>query len=181
MTKVIYEEFEKIESLKIGDDLFACNTSLEIFHKEFNQMSRMDDNLFTYEVEIPRLTSTRGDDEVELTGEESSDSDDEDKVAEIVMIDTNDDWIMSGIKTYHGYMKNHGQTMENGRNPLLLNTVVNHSYSRMDIRNGQLVAGKMMDIVMDHTLKDEALKNKAIMEGVIEEDDESHKKKMGLL
>ncbi|GKB60610.1 hypothetical protein Tco_0916796 [Tanacetum coccineum] len=81
---------------------------------------------------------------------------------------------MSGIKTYHGYMKNHGRTIEYGKNPLLLNTVVNHSYLIMDIRNGQLVVGKMMDIVMDGRLKDEALKNKAIMEGMIDDDDESH-------
>nr|GEU77907.1 C2 calcium/lipid-binding domain, CaLB [Tanacetum cinerariifolium] len=136
MTKVIKEEFEKFESLKISDDSFTCNTSLEIFHNEFNRMKRMDDNLFTYEVEIPRLASipcnlnkeddskqqiidgsdvdmeydpsnveftewlalnfynyktmdqytknalwiywTRADDEVELTDEESFDSDDDD-------------------------------------------------------------------------------------------------------
>nr|GEU81141.1 hypothetical protein [Tanacetum cinerariifolium] len=246
MTKVIKEELEKLNSLKISDDSFTCNTSLEFFCKEFNRMSRMDDNLFTYVVEIPGLVSilcdlnkeddskqqmthgldvdmeydpsnveysewlaskfynhktmdqymkntlwiywTRGDDKVELTDEESSDSDDGDRVAEIFRIDTNvfdfetptckafkefnyllqidPDFLtkdidgfktyeiirmtgcMSGIKTYHGYMKNHGQTMEYGRNPLLLNIIINHSYSRMDIRNGQLVARKMMDIVM---------------------------------
>ncbi|GKE28131.1 hypothetical protein Tco_1443515 [Tanacetum coccineum] len=64
--------------------------------------------------------------------------------------------------------------MEYGRNPLLLNIVVSHSYSRMDIQNGQLVVGKMTDIVMDGKLKDEALKNKAIMEGMIDKDDKSH-------
>ncbi|GJV39551.1 hypothetical protein Tco_1417991 [Tanacetum coccineum] len=245
MTKVIKEEFEKLESQKISDDSFTCNTSLEIFHKEFNQMSRMDDDLFTYEVEMPRLASipcdlnkkddseqqmthgsdvdieydpsnveftewlgskfynhktmdqytknalwiywTRGDDEVELFDEESSDSDDEDEVAEIFRIDTNAfDFetptltknirmigYMSGIKTYRGYMKNHGHTMENRKNLLLLNIIVNHSRLKMDIQNGQLVAGKMMDIE-DGKLKDEALKNKAIMEGMIDDDDESH-------
>ncbi|GJT45553.1 VIER F-box protein 2 [Tanacetum coccineum] len=147
MTKVIKEEFEKLESLKIGDDSFACNTSLEIFYEKFNRISRMDDDLFTYEVEISGLANiscnlneeadseqqmthrsgddmeydpsnveftewlasnfynhktidhytknalwiywARGDDEVELTDEESSDSDDEDEVAEIFRIDTN--------------------------------------------------------------------------------------------
>nr|GEX17232.1 hypothetical protein [Tanacetum cinerariifolium] len=111
MTKVIKEEFEKLESLKISDDSFTCNTSLEIFHKEFNRMSRMDDDLFTYEVEISGLASipcdlddseqhrthglddpsniyyTRGDDEVKLTDEESSNY--EDEVFEIFRIDTN--------------------------------------------------------------------------------------------
>ncbi|GJY91990.1 hypothetical protein Tco_0507772 [Tanacetum coccineum] len=118
-----------------------------MFHNKFNRMSIMDDDLFTYEVEIPRLANipcalkeedeseqrmthrsyvdmesnpsnvefaewfaskfynhttmdqytenalwiyqTRGDDEVELTDEESSDSDDEDEVTEIFRIDTN--------------------------------------------------------------------------------------------
>ncbi|GKC74357.1 hypothetical protein Tco_1120240 [Tanacetum coccineum] len=147
MTKVIKEEFEKLESLKISADSFTCNTSLEIFHKEFNWMSRMNDDLFTYELKIHGLASvpcdlndeddskqqmthgldvdmeydpsnveftewlalkfynhkimdqytkkalwiywTRGDDEVELTDEEFSDSDDDDEVAEIFRIDTN--------------------------------------------------------------------------------------------
>nr|GEX80245.1 hypothetical protein [Tanacetum cinerariifolium] len=57
LTKVIKEEFEKLESFKIGDDSFACNTSREIFHEEFNRMSRMDDDLFAYEVEISGLAS----------------------------------------------------------------------------------------------------------------------------
>ncbi|GJW69242.1 hypothetical protein Tco_0123666 [Tanacetum coccineum] len=81
-------------------------------------MSRMDDDLFTYEVKIPGLASipcnlnneddlkqqmthgsdvnmkydpsnTKGDDEVELADEEFSDSDDEDEVAKIFRIDTN--------------------------------------------------------------------------------------------
>nr|GEY73968.1 VIER F-box protein 2 [Tanacetum cinerariifolium] len=147
MTKVIKEEFEKLESLKISDDSFTCNISLENFHNEFNRISRMDDDLFTYEVEIPGLASvpcnlnkgddskqqmthgsdvdmeydpsnvestkwsaskfynhktmdqytknalwiywTSGNDEVKLTDEESSDSDDEDEVTKIFRIDTN--------------------------------------------------------------------------------------------
>ncbi|GKE25039.1 hypothetical protein Tco_1436551, partial [Tanacetum coccineum] len=220
MTKVIKEEFEKLESLKISDDSFTCNTSLEIFHKEFNRMSRMDDDLFTYKVEIPGLASipcdlnkeddskqqmahgsnvdmeydpsnnalwiywTKGDDEVELTDEESSDFDDENEVAEIFRIDTNIlmdlkptknirmTGCMSGIKTYHRYMKNHGQTMEYGRNPLLLNIIVNHSYSRMDIQNGQLVAGKMIDIVMVGTFLEHTYHHGRM----IDDDDESHNK-----
>ncbi|GJY56236.1 reverse transcriptase domain-containing protein [Tanacetum coccineum] len=57
MTKVIKGEFEKPESQKISDDSFTCNTSLEFFHEEFNRMSRMDDDLFTYEVEISGLAN----------------------------------------------------------------------------------------------------------------------------
>ncbi|GJV68131.1 hypothetical protein Tco_1483640 [Tanacetum coccineum] len=120
MTKVIKGEFEKLESVMINDVSLTCNTSLEIFNEEFNRMSKMEDDLFTYEVEIDEVTNipcdlkkeddseqqiyktmdhytmkalwiywARGDDEVELTDEESSDSDNEDKVAKIFRIETN--------------------------------------------------------------------------------------------
>ncbi|GKD18311.1 hypothetical protein Tco_1207469, partial [Tanacetum coccineum] len=207
MTKVIKEEFEKLESLKISDDSFTCNTSLEFFYKEFNQMIIMDDDLFTYEVEIPGLASvpcdineeddleqqmthgsdvdmeydpsnveftkwlalkfynhktmdqytknalwiywTRGDDEVELTYEESSDSDDDDdEVAKIFRIDTNKD---------DGYC--------NGGN-LLGAYIVGNTLRYQNL--------EWHEALEDGKLKDEALKNKAIMEGMIDEDDESH-------
>ncbi|GJY12890.1 hypothetical protein Tco_0382199 [Tanacetum coccineum] len=147
MKKVIKGEFKKLESLKISDVSLTCNTSLKIFIEEFNRMSRMDDDLFTYKVEIAEVTNipcnlkmeddpeqqmsheynddmeydpfdvefteclaskifnyktmdhytmkalwihwTRGDDEVELTDEESSDSEDEDEVAKNLRIETN--------------------------------------------------------------------------------------------
>ncbi|GKA70122.1 hypothetical protein Tco_0776186 [Tanacetum coccineum] len=58
---------------------------------------------------------------------------------------------MSRIKTYHGYMKNHGPLMEYGKNSLPWNIIVNHSHLKVDIRNGQLVAGKMTNIVTEGT------------------------------
>ncbi|GKF42589.1 hypothetical protein Tco_0125931, partial [Tanacetum coccineum] len=102
MTKVIKEGFEKLES---------SDTSLEIFHNELNRMNRMDDDLFTYEVEILELancpcdlneedgleqqmthgsdddleydpSNARGDDEVELSDKESSDLNNEDLIDE---------------------------------------------------------------------------------------------------
>nr|GEU78638.1 hypothetical protein [Tanacetum cinerariifolium] len=119
--EVIKGEFKKLESIKISNVLLTCNTSLEIFNEEFNRMSIMEDDLFTYEVKIAEVTNipcdlknednskqqmshesdndmeydpsdiywARGDDEVELIDEESSDSDDEDEVAKIFRIETN--------------------------------------------------------------------------------------------
>ncbi|GKB79566.1 hypothetical protein Tco_0946461 [Tanacetum coccineum] len=55
--KVIKEEFKKLGLLKINDDSFACNTPLGTIFNEFNRLSGMDDDLFTYEVEIPGLSS----------------------------------------------------------------------------------------------------------------------------
>nr|GEZ92336.1 hypothetical protein [Tanacetum cinerariifolium] len=123
MTKVIKEGFKKFKS---GDDSIARNTSLEVFHNEFNRLNEMDDDLFTYEVEILELTNVpsskfynhgimdwytknvlwfywaRGNEEVELSDEESSYPNDENlidenEVAKIFRIETN------GFKTYVEY------------------------------------------------------------------------------
>nr|GEW74399.1 hypothetical protein [Tanacetum cinerariifolium] len=216
MTKVIKEEFEKLESLMINDVFLTCNTPLNIFNKEFNQMSRMDDDLFAYEVENSRIANipcdsnneddseqkiaheahdymeydpsdAKGDDEVELTDGETLDSNDNDEVATIFRIETNvfdfetpsckafkefnyllqinpdvltkilkDSKLLKNIrtirfmsetKTYHRYTKNHGLTLEYGLNPLWLGIV---------------------------RAEKETLRNKAIMEGLINEDDESN-------
>ncbi|GKD48335.1 hypothetical protein Tco_1277311 [Tanacetum coccineum] len=64
MTKVIKGEFEKIKDVKVEDVSLTCDTPLEVFNNEI-----------------------RGDDEVELTDEESPD--DMDEVAEVFRIDTN--------------------------------------------------------------------------------------------
>ncbi|GKD31402.1 hypothetical protein Tco_1242180 [Tanacetum coccineum] len=81
MTKVIKGEFKKLETIRINDLLLTCNTSLESFNEEFNRLSRIDDDLFTYKF--------RGNDETKLTDEESSASDYEDEVAQIFRIKTN--------------------------------------------------------------------------------------------
>ncbi|GKB23353.1 hypothetical protein Tco_0862754, partial [Tanacetum coccineum] len=111
MTKVIKGEFEKIKDVKVEDVSLACDTSLEVFNNEVNRLSRMNDDLFTYEVKVTNIPcdskmdddSEHEDDddmgydpsdvaftkydEVELTDEESSD--DKDEVAEVFRIDTN--------------------------------------------------------------------------------------------
>ncbi|GJU46354.1 hypothetical protein Tco_1203620 [Tanacetum coccineum] len=55
--KVIKEGSKKFGLLKINDDSFGCNTPLGAIFNEFNRLSGMNDDLFTYEVEIPRLSS----------------------------------------------------------------------------------------------------------------------------
>ncbi|GKA94550.1 hypothetical protein Tco_0816588 [Tanacetum coccineum] len=119
MEKIIKGEFEKLEDLKVKDVSLTCDTSLEVFNNEFNRLSGMDDDLFTYEVEVANILCDSnkdddseqrmsheadddmgydpsdvaftewlgGDDEVELTDEEFSDN--EDEVAEVFRIDTN--------------------------------------------------------------------------------------------
>nr|GEV62670.1 RNA-directed DNA polymerase, eukaryota [Tanacetum cinerariifolium] len=150
----------------------------------------------------------RGDDEVELTDEESAD--DMDEVAETYLLKTLRDsrpmkitrmiGSMNGTRTYRGSMRNHGLTLEFGPNPHQVNILASVSTIRLGVWNGQHVVGRMMDTVMEETYpkityivgnqlhyqdcewyealedsehKDKALRNKAIMEGFIKEDDES--------
>ncbi|GKC93219.1 hypothetical protein Tco_1158661 [Tanacetum coccineum] len=297
MTKVIKGEFKKFESVKISDVSLTCNTSLEIFNEELSWMGSMEDDLFTYEVEIAKATNiprdlkkeddserqmshesdddmeydpsnveftewldsknfnykkmdhytmkelwiywARGDDEVELTNEESSDFDDEDEVAKIFRIETNvfdfetplcrtfkefnyllqiDSNVLTkdidGFKTYEEYKDDciyewnkdvpwvHERPWtENGvwKEP----TPVKHHFKPFNYKSGcsewptcswkddeycnggnlpgAYIIGNTLryqdlewyEALKDGKLKEEALKNKAIMDGMIEEDDES--------
>nr|GEU95368.1 hypothetical protein [Tanacetum cinerariifolium] len=182
-------------------------------------MSSMDDDLFTYEVEIPRLATipcdlkdeddseqriTHGSDDdreydpsnVKFTkwlDVMSLDFDDEDEVAKIFRIDTNVCLakilrdlrltkiirmigFMNGMKICHGCMKNHGRIMKVAN--LLLE---GDRYCNEWNLPGAYIVGNTLryqdlewyEALKDGELKEEALKNKAIMEGIIDEDDES--------
>ncbi|GJX77390.1 hypothetical protein Tco_0324201 [Tanacetum coccineum] len=52
MTKGIKEEFKKIEDVKVEDVSLIYDTPFEIFNNEVSRLSGMDDDLFTYEVEV---------------------------------------------------------------------------------------------------------------------------------
>ncbi|GJX01119.1 hypothetical protein Tco_0185032 [Tanacetum coccineum] len=55
MTKVIKGEFEKIKDVKVEDVPLTCDASLEVFNDEVIRSSKMDDDLFTYEVEVANI------------------------------------------------------------------------------------------------------------------------------
>ncbi|GKB27446.1 hypothetical protein Tco_0866847 [Tanacetum coccineum] len=81
---------------------------------------------------------------------------------------------MNGTKTYHGYMKNHGLTLDwrkdgycNGGNfPGAY--IVGNTLRYQDL--------EWYEALKDSELKEEALRNKAIMEGLINKDVESNNK-----
>ncbi|GJS20071.1 hypothetical protein Tco_0448703 [Tanacetum coccineum] len=56
VTKVIKKEFEKLGFLEIDEDLFTYDTQLGMIFNEFNRLSRINDDLFTYEIEVPKPT-----------------------------------------------------------------------------------------------------------------------------
>ncbi|GKF67813.1 hypothetical protein Tco_0197492, partial [Tanacetum coccineum] len=66
MTKVIKGEFEKIKDIKVEHDSLACDSPLAVFNCEVSRLSKMKDDLFTYEVEIANiLCDLRVDDDSE--------------------------------------------------------------------------------------------------------------------
>ncbi|GJS15724.1 hypothetical protein Tco_0410196 [Tanacetum coccineum] len=56
MTKVIKEEFEKLGLLEIDEDLFTYDTQLGMIFNEFNRLCGINDDLFAYEIEVPKPT-----------------------------------------------------------------------------------------------------------------------------
>nr|GEU48754.1 hypothetical protein [Tanacetum cinerariifolium] len=213
MTKVIKGEFKKLEAIKINDVLLTFNTSPKIFNEEFNQMSRIEDDLFTYEVEI---AEARGDDEVELTDEESSDSDDEDEVANIFRIETNvfefETPLCRSFKEFNYLLQIHPNVLNKDIDGFKTyaeynddwiyewNKDVSWVHERPWMENGwptcswredgycnggnlprAYIVGNILryqdlewyDALKDIKLKEEALKNKAIKEEMIDDNDES--------
>nr|GEU36596.1 C2 calcium/lipid-binding domain, CaLB [Tanacetum cinerariifolium] len=188
--------------LKVDDISLTCDTSLKVFNNEFNRMSKMDDDLFTYEVEVANIPCDsnidddskqqmlheadddtgydpsdvaftewlglnffnyktmdqytkkalwiywiRGDNEVEITDEEFSDS--EDDVAEVFRIDTN---------------------IFNFETPMC-KAFNEFNYLLNSLRYQDLKWYKDLE---DNELKEQALRNKAIMEGSISDDESSN-------
>ncbi|GJZ22938.1 hypothetical protein Tco_0559977 [Tanacetum coccineum] len=237
MTKVIKEEFEKPEDLMGKGVSLTCDTSLEVFNNEINRLSRIDDDLFTYEVEvtnIPRdqdldddseqqvlhdtdddigfdpsdVTFTewlsskifnyktmdhytikalwiywiRGDDEVELTDEESSNS--EDDVAE----NKNVPWVYDKPWLDEGVWKE-PKPVKHTCKPFNYKTGCSEwptcswrddGFCNRGNLSGAYIIGNQLHYqdyewykaLEDCELKEEALRNKAIMEGLINDDDD---------
>ncbi|GJX76347.1 hypothetical protein Tco_0323158 [Tanacetum coccineum] len=75
MTKVIKGEFEKLKDLNNKDVSLACDTSLEVFNKEFNRMSGIDDDLLKYQVKVVNIPcdSNKDDDSEQRMSHEADD------------------------------------------------------------------------------------------------------------
>nr|GEX52633.1 hypothetical protein [Tanacetum cinerariifolium] len=209
MIKVIKGEFEKLESIKISDVSLTCNTSLEIFNEEFNRMNRMEDDLFSYEDEIAKVTNIpcdlKKEDDSKQQMSHESDNDIEYGPSDVeftkwafkefhylLKIDldvlTKD---IDGFKTYEEYKddciyecnkdvpwvheipwtKNRWYTCSwkedeycNGGN-LPIAYIIGNTLRYQDL--------EWYEALNDGKIKEEALKNKAIMDGMIDEDDKS--------
>ncbi|GJU62573.1 hypothetical protein Tco_1244408, partial [Tanacetum coccineum] len=188
MIKIIKGEFEKIKDVKVEDVPLTCDAPLEVFNNEVSRLRGMEDDLFTYEVEVANIPCDskmdadseqeadddmgydpsdiywiRGDDEVELTDEESSD--DMDEVAEVFRIDTNlFDFETPMCKAFKEFNWREDSYCNGGNLPDAYH--IRNSLHYQDL--------EWYEALKDCELKDEALRNKAIIEGfIIEDDDES--------
>ncbi|GKE13513.1 hypothetical protein Tco_1417064 [Tanacetum coccineum] len=221
MTKVIKGEFEKIKDVKVEDVSLTCDTSLEFFNNEVNRLSEMDNDLFTYEVEVANIPCDskmdddseheadddmgydrsnvafiewlgskffnykimdhytmkalwiywiRGDNEVELTDEESSN--DKDEVAEVFRIDTNlFNFETPMCKAFNEF----NYLLQIDRD--LLTKDIEGFKTYEDYKDDWIYEWNKDDYewyedLEDSELKDKALRNKAIMEGFINEGDD---------
>ncbi|GJU78417.1 hypothetical protein Tco_1275487 [Tanacetum coccineum] len=195
--------------------------SLAIHNLKFSTIKSIDDDLFTYEVEVANIPCDSkmdddleheadddmgydpGDDEVELTDEEFSD--DKDKLSEVFRIDTNlfnfetpmckafkefnyllqiDPDLLTkdikGFKTYEDYKNDWIYEWNKG----MYHGWMDDGYCNGGNSPGTYIIGNQLhyqdyewyEALEDSKLKDEALRNKAIMEGFINED-ESHKER----
>ncbi|GJX90451.1 hypothetical protein Tco_0343777 [Tanacetum coccineum] len=148
MTKVIKEGFEKFES---SDESVACNTSLEVFHNEFNRLNKMDEDLFTYKVEIPELANIPRNLKEEDDLEQRMPHEYEDGL----------EYDPSNVEFIECWRED--RYCNEGNLPGAY--IVRNSLHYQDL--------EWYEALEDGELKEEALKNKAIMEGIIVEDDES--------
>ncbi|GJR97351.1 hypothetical protein Tco_0269525 [Tanacetum coccineum] len=224
MTKVIKGDFEKLKDLNDEDVSLTCGTSLEVFNKEFNRMSGMDDDLLTYEVEVANIPSdsNKDDDSEQRVSHKSNDdtsdvaftewlrsknfnyktmdhytkkvlwicfSDNEDEVAEVFRIDTNIfDFEMPMCKAFKEF--NYLLQID----PDLLTKDIEGFKTYEEYKDDWIYewnrdvpwvdekpwtdtgvwtepTPEWYEALKDSELKEQALRNKAIMEGLISDDE----------
>ncbi|GJY23159.1 hypothetical protein Tco_0396817 [Tanacetum coccineum] len=203
--KLPLSEFEKFKDVKVEDVSLTCDTPLEIFNMEVSQLSGMDNDLSTYEVEVANIPCNSkkddddddmgGDDEVKLTDEESSDN--EDVIAEVFRIDTNifdyETPLCSAFNEFNYLLKVDPDLLTKdimGLRPMKI-TKMTGSTNGIKIwrddgyyNGGNLPGTYIVENQLHYQdyerykaleyceLKYEALRNKAITEGFIKEDDD---------
>ncbi|GJT66000.1 hypothetical protein Tco_1017480 [Tanacetum coccineum] len=221
MTKVIKGEFEKLEDLNNEDVSLTCDTSLEVFNNEFNRMSGIDDDLFTYEVEVANIScDSNKDNDLEQRMSHEADDDmgyDPSDVSFTKWIDTNifdfetpmckafnkfnyllqiDSDLLTkdieGYKTYEEFKDdwiyewnkdvpwvNEKPWIDTG---VWTEPKPNNGYCNRGNLPGDYIVQNFLhyqdyelyDALIDCELKEQALRNKAIMEGSISDDESSN-------
>nr|GEW75858.1 hypothetical protein [Tanacetum cinerariifolium] len=149
MTKVIKGEFEKLKDLKDKDASLTFDTSLDVFNDEFNRMSKMDNDLFRYEVEVTNIPCNS-----------NMDDDSEQRMSHEVDDDTGYD---PSDVSFNECWREDGYC--NGGN------LPGAYYIGNSLHYQNL---EWYEALEDIDLKEQALRNKAIMEGSISDDESSN-------
>ncbi|GKA84243.1 reverse transcriptase domain-containing protein [Tanacetum coccineum] len=189
MTKFIKGECEKIKDVKVEDVSLTCDTSLEVFNNEVNLLSGMDDDLFTFEVEVANIPcDSKMDDDSEHEadddmGYDPSDIIGDDEVAKVFRIDANlfnfETPMCKAFKEFNYLL----QIV-----PDLLTKDIEGFKTYEDYKDDWIYEWnkdipwvdekpwtndyEWYEALEDSELKDKALRNKAIKEGFIKEDDD---------
>ncbi|GKC23445.1 hypothetical protein Tco_1025595 [Tanacetum coccineum] len=164
--KVIKGEFEKIKDVKVEDVLLTCDTPLEVFNNEVNRLSGIDDDLFTYEVDVANIPcDSKIDDDLEHEVDDDMGYD----PSNVAFAE----WLGSKFFNYktmdHYTMKELWIYWVRGDDEVEL---TDEEYS--DDKDEVAEDYEWYEALEDSELKDEALRNKDIMEGFINEgNDES--------
>ncbi|GKA72235.1 hypothetical protein Tco_0778451 [Tanacetum coccineum] len=202
MTKVIKGEFVKIKDVKVEDVSLTCDASLDVFYDEVSRLSKMDDDLFTYEVEVANIPC-----------ESKRDNDSEQEADDDIGYDPFDvsfiEWLGSKIFNYKimdhytikalwiYWIRGDNEVELTDRNLLMMKMILLKFKTYEDYKDNWIYewnkdvpwvdenpwtdAGVWNKPTPDYEwyealenckLKDEALRNKAIIEGSIKEDDE---------
>ncbi|GJV50458.1 hypothetical protein Tco_1440670 [Tanacetum coccineum] len=150
--KVIKEELEKLGFLKINDDSFACNTPLGTLCDEINWLNGIHDDLFTYEVVF------------------------------LSLLVFHKQWMKLGSDADMEYDPFNVEFAKCGHSKWPTCSWKDDGYCNGGNLPGAYIVGNTLrykelewyEALKDGKLKDEALKNKAIMEGIIDEEEESN-------
>ncbi|GJR33805.1 hypothetical protein Tco_1209489 [Tanacetum coccineum] len=187
MTKVIKGEFEKIKDIKVEDDSLACDSPLEVFNCEVSRLSKMDDDLFTYEVEIANIPcDLRVDDDSEHEADDMGFDPSDIAFTEwlgskFFNYKTMDHYTMKALWIY--WIRGDDEVEltdeefsdnedEIAKLDSIDDTIVGNLPGTFIIKNQLHYQDyEWYKALEDSELKDEALRNKAIMEGFIKDDD----------
>nr|GEV93845.1 hypothetical protein [Tanacetum cinerariifolium] len=161
-------------SIPSGNEAYICSLIMTVrqglFPPPFFAHS-IDNGLFTYELVIPKLAS------IPCDPKEEDDSDNvltKDIGGLKTYEEYKDDWIYEWNEDVTWCMKNYGRIMEYGKNTLLLNIIMNHSHLKIVGNTLRFQDLEWYEALKDGKLKDEALKNKAIMKGIIDEEESNN-------
>nr|GEV19540.1 hypothetical protein [Tanacetum cinerariifolium] len=189
MTKVIKGEFDIIKDVKVKDVFLTCDTPLEVFNNKVSRLSRMDDDLFTYEVEVANIPCySKMDDDLEYEADDDMGYDPSDVAFtewlgfKVFNYKTMDHYTMKALWIYwirrDDEVEFIDEEFSNNEDEIAEVFRIDTNLFELEIPIAYHIGNslhyqnlKWYDALEDSELKDEALRNKAIVDGLITNDE----------